>query len=146
MAPEEETRLRDQLELVVSSRVGEDQVAWTIFSVFWAAQVLLIGVLFQRSDFPPPPVSGLVVSIVGILMSSAWWVTQDRSLLHLERFEDLTRSIEDQLRDANRLHPDHRLTMARRFHGPRARDIMRMCSLGAALSWLGSAVVFLVLL
>ena len=71
-------RLEHQLDLIVSSRVVEDQVTWTIFSIFWAAQVLLVGVLFQGPKFPPHPVAGLIVSILGVLMSTAWGLTTVR--------------------------------------------------------------------
>ena len=90
-------RLEHQLDLIVSSRVGQDQTTWTIFSIFWAAQVLLVGVLFQGPKFPPHPVAGLLVSILGFFMSMAWGLTQERSLLHLERFEQLTKVLEDEL-------------------------------------------------
>jgi len=134
--------LEHQLELVVSSRIGEDQVTWTIFRVFWAAQVLLVGVLLQGPSFPPHPLAGLIVSILGVFMSTAWGLTQGRSLSHLERFEGLTKSIEVQLQKAGHLHQDHCLTMAHRFPGLRARTAMRVCCWGAALAWFTSAVVF----
>ena len=136
-------RLEHQLELVVSSRVGEDQVTWTIFAIFWAAQVLLVGVLFQGA-FPPHPVIGLVVSALGIAMSIAWGLTQSRSLAHLKRFEDLTKSIEEQLRKAGHLNEEHQLTMSCRFSGFPARTVMRVCCWVTALAWLGSSVVFIV--
>jgi hypothetical protein len=135
-------RLEHQLELIVTSRVGENQVTWTIFGIFWAAQVLLVGVLFQGA-FPPHPVAGIVVSILGIVMSTAWALTQSRSLSHLERFEDLSKSIEEQLQEAGRLSKEHHLTISPRFPGLRARTVMRLCCWGAVVAWFGSAVTFI---
>jgi hypothetical protein len=91
--PEPE-QLEHQLELVVASRVGEDQIAWTIFGIFWAAQVLLVGVLLQGPSFPPHPLAGIIVCLFGVAMSVAWALTQSRSLQHLERFETLTKDLE----------------------------------------------------
>jgi hypothetical protein len=136
-------RLEHQLEVVVASRVGEDQVTWTIFSIFWAAQVLLVGVLFQGPQFPPRPVVGLVVSVIGLAMSAAWAITQDRSLMHLERFEDLTKLIEDELQKDGMLAWEYRLTMSMRFRGLRARDVMRVSCWGAVLAWFVSIVIFI---
>ena len=134
--------LEHQLDLIVASRVGEDQVTWTIFSIFWAAQVLLIGVLFQGPSFPPTPVAELIVCLFGVGMSTAWGLTQNRSLLHLERFEDVTARIEGKLQIGGHLHPEHRLTMDKRFRGPRARTVMRVCCWGTALAWLISSIIF----
>lgn len=98
--------------------------------------------LFQGPKFPPHLVAGLIVSILGVLMSTAWGLTQNRSLLHHERFESLTRSVEDELERTGNLLPDHRLTMDCRLPGPRARTVMRVCCYGAVFVWFASAVTF----
>jgi hypothetical protein len=93
--------------------------------------------------FPPHPGAGIIVSLLGVVMSGAWALTQSRSLQHLSRFEDLTKAIEKQLCEHGRLHKDYQLTMARRFTGSRARDVMRACSWGAVAAWGGATVAFL---
>jgi len=138
-APE---RLEHQLQLIVASRVGEDQIAWTIFSVFWAASVLLVGVLFQGPSFPPDPALGFTVSLVGALMSIAWALTQQRALVHLERHEELIKSIETELSRDGHLRVEHQLSMQQPPSGWRARTIMRVSCWAAVCAWLLSVIVF----
>jgi len=134
--------LESQLQIVSSARIGENQITWTIFGIFWATQVLLVGVLFQGGQFPPNPVLGFGVSFLGVVMSVAWALTQHRSLLHLQRHEDIIKLIEMQLVDRGDLLPDHQMTMQDLYSGPRARTVMRVCCWAAAIAWLVSLVVF----
>lgn len=135
-------RLENQLQVVSSARVGENQVTWTIFGIFWATQVLLVGVLFQGSQFPPDAVPAFSVSVLGVVMSVAWALTQHRSLHHLQRHEDLIKAIEAELVRRGDLLAGHQLTMRSLYKGPRARTVMRVCCWAAAAVWLLSAIVF----
>jgi hypothetical protein len=134
--------LEHQLRLIVMSRIGEDQITWTIFSIFWAAQVILAGALFQGS-FPPHPVVGIAVSFIGVAMSLAWAFTQQRALLHLEQYENVTKVIEQELIGKGILSVEHQITIGRRFPGPRARDVMRSCCWGAFVVWVLSSLLFI---
>lgn len=115
-------RLENQLQVVSSARVGENQVTWTIFGIFWATQVLLVGVLFQGSQFPPDAVPGFSVSVLGVFMSVAWALTQHRSLHHLQRHEDLIKAIEEELVRRGDLLAGHQLTMCSLYKGPPGKD------------------------
>ena len=127
-------QLEQQLKLVVSSRIGEVYVTWTIFSVFWAAQILLLGALLQGT-FPPHPTAVLIASVVGIIMAIVWGHVQDRSLKHLERFECLTKRIEDQLQTRGALASAHRLYQSTPFQGYPSRKVMRASCWIAGIGW-----------
>lgn len=129
--------LQEQLNRFSAARGTEAQLAWTIFSVFWAAQVLLLGVLFQREELPPRSL-GLIASVAGIGMSVAWGLVQHRSLRHLERYEDVIKKLEEDLR----IREEHRLTMEKRFRGVPARTVLRASTWATGIAWVGSLITF----
>jgi hypothetical protein len=134
-------RLEHQLQLASSARAGESQVAWTIFAVFWAAQVLLVGAVFQGDQFPPNVAPTFGLAFLGAIMSIAWGITQHRSLLHLERHEHLIDLLESELVQRGEMLPEHRLTMASLHKGPRARTVMRVCAWTATGIWTMGAML-----
>lgn len=130
-------QLPGQLDRFSAARGTEAQLTWTIFSVFWAAHVLLLGVLFQRDGLPPRYL-GVIASVAGIGMSVAWGLVQHRSLRHLERYEDVIKELEKELE----IRDGFRLTMAKRFRGVPARTVLRASTWATGLAWVGSLITF----
>jgi hypothetical protein len=85
--------LWNQLTNAVTLVIKEDQIVWTIFGIFWAANVLLLGALFVTGDLPHRSV-GLVVALIGILLSAMWWLVQTRALRYLAFYEAVQHALE----------------------------------------------------
>ena len=79
----------------------QDQIIWTIFSVFWAANVLLVVALFSTGHIPDNIIVVLLISIVGIVLSLIWYIIQVRAINWLEYYEIITKEIEDKLEIPN---------------------------------------------
>ena len=142
------SELWSQLANAISLRSSQDQVLWSIFGTFWAANAILLVALFTSGTMPSDPFVGIVISVVGILLSLTWHVIQNRALGHLMRHEMLVTMIETSLgfdpnyavsADLNQGPYDTYLGK-----GIRARRVMPACSIGVTALWLLALVVFLV--
>jgi hypothetical protein len=143
----ERQELWGQLANAINMRSAQDQVLWSIFGTFWAANAILLVALFTTGTMPTSPVVGIVVSIVGAVLSSAWYAMQARALGHLMRYEELIKRIENKLNfdpeyaisaEINRQAYDQYLGK-----GPRARKLMKACSIIGAASWVVACGFFL---
>jgi hypothetical protein len=88
------TDLWNQLDNAVSMAAKEDQIVWTIFGVFWAANAVLLVALFTAGEMPDPSV-GIVVSAIGTVLSWLWFLIQRRALGWLEYYERVIRVLEE---------------------------------------------------
>src|SRR4026208_703119 len=90
--PEE---LWKQLSHAITLRTGGDQVVWTVCSIFAATNAVLLNTLFLDGKFSKP--AGLIVGLVGAALALAWSSMQERVLAHLDRYEDVMRTLETAL-------------------------------------------------
>lgn len=141
------SELWSQLANAINLRSSQDQVLWTIFGTFWAANAILLVALFTSGTLPSDPFVGIVVATVGILLSLTWHSIQNRALGHLMRHEKLITKIESSLgfdpdfavsADLNRVPYDAHLRK-----GLKARSVMRACSIGGTVMWLLALSSFL---
>lgn len=136
----ERSELWLQLTNVISMRSNQDQVLWSIFGAFWAANALLLVALFTTGNLPESSVVGIVISGVGILLSLIWHSIQDRALRHLANYEELMTRIETKLEFDSEYAISPRVNdlAYRQFlrGGIPARKLMPACSIGAAVLWL----------
>lgn len=95
-APDSPDLLSSQLTRAVTLVTKQDQVVWTIFGIFWAANALLVVALFTTGALPKPVV-GLVVSAVGIGLSVLWTLVQGRALKFLGFYEKVMADLEERL-------------------------------------------------
>ena len=95
------TNLWKQLSNAITMQAKQDQIIWTIFSVFWAANVLLVVALFSTGHIPDNIIVVLLISIVGIVLSLIWYIIQVRAINWLEYYEIITKEIEDKLEIPN---------------------------------------------
>lgn len=140
----------DQLGRACEIRSAEDQVLWSVFGAFWAANTVLLVALFATGKPPESHYVGIVISVVGSFLSVAWHIVQQRSIGHLERFERLMERLErrsaipaDCAVSGRINEADYAVCVAK--IRPRARTIMRGCSFLAAALWFLSSVYFVLL-
>lgn len=134
-----------QLANAIGLRSSQDQVLWSIFGAFWAANAILLVALFTTGKLPDTNV-GLVVSIAGVLMSLVWDTIQRRALGHVKRHEALMHKLEDTLE----IHPDFAVSTEKNEPaykkyvgvGMRARQVMLACSLVGGALWFLAAFYF----
>lgn len=132
--------LQAQLAAAVNLRVGQDQVAWSIFGIFWPANAALLIALFVGGDLPHPFV-GIVISIAGTLMSGVWWLVLRRALSHVARYEALIARLEGRLN----IEAELALIGSIKTPGHSARSVMPWCSGIAAFLWLVAVAGFVYL-
>ncbi|MEK7994197.1 MAG: hypothetical protein AAB403_10375 [Planctomycetota bacterium] len=88
--------LWQQLGHAVSLDTSENQVVWTIFGLFWAADAILLVALFTTGDIPKPTV-GMLVSAAGAVLSAIWYLIQKRAIGYLEFYDGVVDRLERQL-------------------------------------------------
>lgn len=125
-----ESVFRFQLQNAISSRSAQDEVLWSMFGVFWGANAIMLVALFTTGRFPIPAV-GLIISILGFLLSNAWHIMQGRAILHIEKFEQIIEQSEEYLSIPAELKTNRPVA-----EGISARNVIRLCSLWATLIWL----------
>ena len=144
----ERPELWSQLGNAINLRSSQDQVLWSIFGAFWAANAILLVALFTTGDLPSNPAVGLIVAGVGVSLSLIWHGIQNRALGHVKRHEELMKTLEEALDidprfavspEINRSNYD--LFLRR---GPSARTLMALCSLGGAVLWTLVLIFFVV--
>lgn len=137
----------NQLSNAISLRSSQDQVLWSIFGAFWATNAILLVALFNTGQ-PPGKLVGIVVSVVGFVISVTWHELWMRALGHVRRHETLMERIERKLgfepqfavsSDINI--EDYKENVGK---GIRARQIMPFLSVTAAILWLVSAWLFFI--
>jgi hypothetical protein len=139
-----------QLQNAVSFRIGEDQIKWNVFSLFSAANTVLILALSSLASFNPLSRSrlGLVVSGVGVLLALVWWGIERRALQYMEFFESAQRDLEKKLGidpalSLTRMRSSEKGSVAEKSLG-RVREWSRplmMSLIGVALfAWLASVM------
>jgi hypothetical protein len=137
--------LCSQLACAVSMAAKEDQIVWTIFGVFWAANAVLLVALFTTGALPSVLV-GIIVSATGAILSWIWFLIQRRAIRWLAYYESIIWKLEEKLS----LPPDLALSPRlneKRFNeivgrGLRVRPFMVGSASIAALAWMAALVGF----
>lgn len=131
--------LCNQLKNAINLYTSQNLVLWTIFSIFWAANAILLGALFTTGKFPRNPMVGVIISSVGVVMSLVWKIMQGRALKHINFYEHIIHNIEITLSIDKkfRVSPleDDETYNKYLSSGTKAREIIPYCSVGAAIAW-----------
>ncbi len=85
--------LSQQLSNAVTMAAKQDQITWTIFGVFWAANAVLLVALFPDGNLPEANV-GITVSIVGVFLSLVWFFIQVRSIAWMKYYDLIIQRLE----------------------------------------------------
>ncbi len=136
-----------QLQNAVALAAKEDQIAWTIFGIFWAADVLLLGALFVTGRVPERAV-GVSVCIAGSVLSLVWYFIQSRALRFLSFYEKVQHALELQLLTGRvdvALSPRLNSTAFDAAQGTsvRARPLMIGSGIGSTVVWFSAGLWFL---
>jgi hypothetical protein len=149
--PRELTRdeLLQQLGNAIKLRSAQDQVLWSIFGVFWAANAILLVALFPKGYFPTYLV-GLIISLVGLFLAIVWYKIQNRALGHVKLYEDLMKELENKLDMPSEcaVSPGINEVLYKKYlaEGTHARELMPMCSRVMMGLWAFGALIFLIFL
>ncbi len=90
--------------------------------IFSAANAVLLVAFLGSGHLPAEPRVGLIVSLVGLLMSVVWLFLQRRALMLIERHENVMRNLEDKLGLEAQLRVSTSFTQPN--GGIRAREVM----------------------
>ncbi len=84
--------LWNQLSNAVALVAKQDQIVWTVFGAFWAANALLLVALFTTGKLPDQSV-GVIVSSVGLTLSLVWLAIEHRAMAWLKFYEGILREL-----------------------------------------------------
>ena len=87
-----------QLENLVVLVAKEDQIVWTIFGVFWAANAVLLVALFTTGGTPSANFEA-IISVAGTILSIIWFIIQRRAIRWLSYYETVIYRIEKEFLD-----------------------------------------------
>jgi len=141
------TELWTQLANAIQLRSSQDQVLWSGFGAFWAVNAILLVALFPAGVLPSDPV-GLLISVFGALLALVWYAIQERVLGHLMRHEALIAKLEATIGFdptyalSGELNQELYDTYLKK--GLKARNVIKLASLGGIAFWLVMLVIFVV--
>lgn len=142
-----EHELWKQLTNVINSRSSQDEVLWSIFGTFWAGNAILLVALFPNGA-APKNFAGIVISLVGVLLSLVWGAIQRRALGHIERYEELMNKVEEKLKIDCKFAVSAKLNeqLYDKYlkRGWKARNVMKASSIGAMVFWVLMLAFFVV--
>lgn len=137
--------LWNQLSHAIDLRSSQDQVLWSIFGFFGAANAVLLAALFASGGFPKDPWVPVVVVSAGILLSITWQLISSRALGHISRHEALMKAIEYKLQIPQTLAVSAAINFqSYQIHvasGIPARVLLARFGWGAAALWIFVAVI-----
>ncbi len=123
-----------------SQRVGQDQVVWNMFGAFWATNALLLVSVFSADEVWDKKYVWLVVSLIGFMVSVAWFLVQDRMLNRIARYEISIKFIEKTLVFPKPLRT-YSNSPLRSLIDVRARNVMRLVVFLIGVTWLIKALL-----
>lgn len=135
--PDGRSELWSQLGITADLRSSEDQTLWTCFGTFCAANAVLLVALFTSGDFPPNPLVGVLIGVVGAGMSFLWYLIQRRAIGYIVGHEKLMVLLQEKLQV-----PCDLAISAPMQNGPTARSLMTGASILATVAWCLLLVVF----
>jgi len=86
-----------QLGHAVTLIAKQDQIVWTIFGLFWAADAVLVVALFPNGVLPGGTVC-MTVSWLGFVLSALWAVLHFRVVAHPTFYEGMHQHFESELK------------------------------------------------
>jgi hypothetical protein len=147
----DDSSLWRQLEHVNNQRDSEYQVIWNAFGIFVAATTLLLVALFSGGQ-PQNPVIGIIITLVGSVLSFIWFKILHRHYKHLRWHENLVQKLEQILIERGQLTSD--LTISgyindvdfKKFVGKgiRVRDWMKGTTIAFVVLWFSGFLFFLI--
>lgn len=126
--------LLTQLNNAVNLRSNHNQIFWTVFAIFWPTNILLLTIITKNR------ILDIIVPFIGIVMSIIWYLTQQRTIKHLLRYDDFIRRIEENLEIDNSFAISYRINLEDydRYisHGYVAPQIMNFAIILSTVFWI----------
>ena len=124
-------------------RTGQDQVLWSIFGAFWGTNALLLISFFSANEKWSNAQVGLVVSIIGLIISFFWLIIQTRTLDRLQMYEDSIQYLEKELFTNKQMFAFSKVPKRSIDFKVRARDIMRINCFLILSGWAFALIYFI---
>jgi hypothetical protein len=121
----------------------QDQVIWTIFGVFWAANAVLLVALFSSGELPSADV-GLLICSCGVGLSVVWLLIQQRAIAWIVYYEKVIERLEGehlQVPSDVALSSNLNKALGGSVGGRRVRPLMENSPLIVVLLWIASAAI-----
>lgn len=113
-------------------RSAQDQVLWSIFGAFWGTNALLLVSVFAADQSWKLKLILILISFIGIVVSSIWLIIQSRTLARIKMYEDSIAEIEK-----NNKFPDYLRTFSKQPpKGVKARIAMKRSVQFAMSGWI----------
>jgi phosphate/sulfate permease len=125
----------EQLKIVNNLRIHEDQLCWTVFSIFWAATALLLVALFQSSDLPFIFIKWILIPVFGLFLSIIWFIILFRALDYLQFYEKIVRDLEEHLIDIKFQTNRKNTNFEKCVRGCSVRPIMKTIPIVMIFAW-----------
>ena len=132
-----------QLSNAVALGAKQDQIVWTVFGAFFAANGVLLVALVTTESFADRPTA----LVVGAALSFIWWLIQRRAIWYLECYESVMCRLEKRL-----LNDDREIALSRGLNttefedspkGPSVRWLMKALSALFLIAWLVLAAFYI---
>ncbi len=125
-------------------RTGQDQVLWSIFGAFWGTNALLLISFFSSNENWTITQVGIVVSIIGLIISSIWIIIQTKTIDRIQMYENSIQYIEHKLCLKKELYAFSKVPQPSIRFKIKARHVMRFNCLFIWISWLITLTYFIV--
>ncbi|MEO8681075.1 MAG: hypothetical protein ABI665_18640 [Vicinamibacterales bacterium] len=132
--------LQNQLTHAIALQCSSNQILWTVFGIFWAANAALLVALFATGAWPTPTIV-LIVASVGGALSMVWFYIQDRAIKYLRFYDAVVHQLErtnQGLPIAVSLSKDAKSDLFQQHvgNGLSVRPVMQVSAAIAAVLWL----------
>jgi len=138
----ERDELMTHLQNASNLRTGTDQVLWSIFGAFWGTNALLLISLFSVGSLWKIKTVGILISLIGIILSIIWTLIQVRVIDRIQKHENSIIYIENKLKLPDELRTYSTAPLKSFIIKIKSRNIMKYCPICVMFLWLGSLIVF----
>ncbi len=138
---------KDDLLIILQNtsnlRTGQDQVVWSIFGAFWGTNALLLISMFSVGEKWSLMTVGIIISIIGILISTIWMFIQTRAINRIKMYEDSIVYIENKLELPLEIKTYSKAPIETLWIKIKARTVMKLCWIISLSSWIFSLIFFI---
>jgi len=129
--------LQARLALAAEAALAHERMLWTVFGLYWLANVGLLMVLFSTGDLPFELIS-YVVCALGVLLGGVGWLVLAREAAEAARCRNLVDRLDQ------RLAPEAGLRLAAALGDWRVRSLPQASALVCAAMWLLAFILFVI--
>lgn len=143
LSSSERVELITLLQNFSNLRTAQDQVLWSIFGSLWGTNALLLISFFSAGDKWSISQVGIVVSIIGLLISFIWDIIQTKTIARRDMYEDSIQYIEKKLCIDKELFAFSKVPKSSRVFKFRAKHLLKCYCISILFGW-GLALIFFI--